>query len=339
MSFIRRRRRWTRTFDYLFRSLTTTKHCIVEPRDPAVTRTQSGATIAIEEPDLASEPCRGTVMCVHGAPGSVFDWRYLGPTLTRRQFRVIRVDCPGHGRTPRGTLRDERDGSARSVARFLTDVANELGPDVMTSRPFVVGHSLGCEAVVSLAAQSLEKQHDMFRLGGVALLCPIGYRPHRGLSNGTSRNLANFLVPALKMTGPLKNWVAKAFSVRAFGFPVRNSSEEYMWMFERAAAVEFDTNRKHLATIAGSPLPIFLAHGTSDPLMEPSIHEEILESWPGEITSDSTATTNAIAESRVVDKGNLRFVSFKKQGHYVGLKFCVESVASHIDDWLVGKSA
>ena len=41
------------------------------------------------------------VLAIHGCPGSVRDWRWLGHPLASH-FRLIRLDLPGFGETPLG---------------------------------------------------------------------------------------------------------------------------------------------------------------------------------------------------------------------------------------------
>jgi pimeloyl-ACP methyl ester carboxylesterase len=84
------------------------------------------------------------VLLVHGLAGSTTWWDPVVAILARN-FRVIRVDLRGHGRSP--SLRHGYDTAthARSVAAAL----DRLG----VSRVFVVGHSTGGYVVTALAEQ------------------------------------------------------------------------------------------------------------------------------------------------------------------------------------------
>jgi len=41
-----------------------------------------------------------TILAVHGSPGSHNDFRELIPKLAAKDYRVIGINLPGHGRTP-----------------------------------------------------------------------------------------------------------------------------------------------------------------------------------------------------------------------------------------------
>ena len=179
-----------------------------EPRDPVrKLLKRSGAAVTIEEPD--SGTARKCLFCIHGAPGSVFDWRYLSPELTSRGYRVVRMDLPGHGMTKRSALKDPNDGSARSMSSYVRNVMQELGKDVLTEEPILVGHSLGTETVVELATQSVTSKRPV-HVGGMVLICPIGRRPHRALTGGTGKtNLSIYLMTMLNCFGSFKYRIVK----------------------------------------------------------------------------------------------------------------------------------
>jgi pimeloyl-ACP methyl ester carboxylesterase len=307
----------------------------IEPRDPVrKILEKSRAAVTIEEPDDQTRKRKGCVLCIHGAPGSVFDWRYLSPELTLRGYRVVRMDLPGHGLTKRSALRDPENGSARSMCSYVRDVMKELGTEILTEKPVLVGHSMGTETVVELATQSLTQKE--LNVGGIALICPIGRRPHRGLTAGIStKNMSVFFMPILKCFGPLKEKIAKLFSVYAFGFATRTPPEEFYWMFQRASQVDFKRNASNLDKLASASFPTLVCHGTSDPLMEPTIHREVLDGW---IENSYVSTTSAVNTTkaakdkvRVTSIQNFCFATFVGENHYVGLKGSVSRVVNYID--------
>ena len=70
------------------------------PSDPPVLTLQlPGGPVGYT--DVGDGP---VVVALHGAPGSVRDWRWLGPLLEPR-IRLVRVDMPGYGDTPRALCR------------------------------------------------------------------------------------------------------------------------------------------------------------------------------------------------------------------------------------------
>jgi 2-succinyl-6-hydroxy-2,4-cyclohexadiene-1-carboxylate synthase len=85
------------------------------------------------------------LMLLHGFTGSVETWAPLRPDL-EREYRVIAVDLPGHGRS--SSPPDPGRYSLRRVASDLVDVMDEIGID----RATVIGYSMGGRAALHLAA-------------------------------------------------------------------------------------------------------------------------------------------------------------------------------------------
>ena len=264
------------------------------PQDPPKRYLEWGPTrlrlpYTVETPPLGAEEeeetKRATVVCLHGAPGSVFDWRYLSPALTEQGFNVVRLELPGHAESPRallGQTETQPDGAA--FAAFIEDVLRRLGQENVLGSlpPILAAHSLGTEAALALAAQSGRNGH--ITIGGIALLCPIGLRPHRGLSHGTKQNLARKILPAIKSTPAWFNKfvlapLAWVFSVMVFGFPARNQAGEYLWMCHRAALLDFARLRGYYVAVGSGNVPVRLFYGNADPLIEPEIHSEALALW------------------------------------------------------------
>jgi pimeloyl-ACP methyl ester carboxylesterase len=85
------------------------------------------------------------VVCVHGVGGSSVGWTPLGDALAA-SHRVVGVDLPGHGLTPRG----DRPVSVRRAAAVLTAAVEHLGLGPVT----LVGHSMGGVVSVLTAARA-----------------------------------------------------------------------------------------------------------------------------------------------------------------------------------------
>lgn len=76
-----------------------------------------------------------TAVLLHGMMGSRESWRRVVPLLVASGYRVLAVDLPGHGLSPRdGTMTVDR--AARSIAESVADECG-LEPGV------VMGHSYG----------------------------------------------------------------------------------------------------------------------------------------------------------------------------------------------------
>jgi len=98
------------------------------------------------------------LLLVHGLGSNHLSWRGLVPEQARAR-RVIRVDLPGHGRTPAGADSGTFAGLAGSLEDFLV-AENLLGVDM-------VGSSLGGRLVLEMARRG--------RAGAVVALDPGGF--------------------------------------------------------------------------------------------------------------------------------------------------------------------
>lgn len=105
-------------------------------------------------------------MAVHGLPGTVRDFRWLAPALSD-EVRLVRLDMPGFGATDAAWGFPAAGRAADHVARVL----DHLGVD----RAVLMSHSFGSTHAVAAAVRHPD------RIAGLALLAPIGFRPHRGL--------------------------------------------------------------------------------------------------------------------------------------------------------------
>ncbi|CAD5235024.1 unnamed protein product [Bursaphelenchus xylophilus] len=111
----------------------------------------------------------GTLIAVHGAPGSHKDFKYLWPVLDEKGVRVIGVNWPGMGYTSYDeALNDDNDERVQLVQHLV----EELG---LKSNTVFMGHSRGSENALKMAA--LYKDH----CSGCVLVNPITLRAHRGV--------------------------------------------------------------------------------------------------------------------------------------------------------------
>jgi pimeloyl-ACP methyl ester carboxylesterase len=80
-------------------------------------------------------PAGRTFVLVHGLGGSLLSWLAVGPGLARRG-RVLALDLPGFGRSPRAGRRSRLSEQRALLSRFIDRFANP-GPVVL------VGNSMG----------------------------------------------------------------------------------------------------------------------------------------------------------------------------------------------------
>jgi pimeloyl-ACP methyl ester carboxylesterase len=95
------------------------------------------------------------IVLIHGMGSASTAWRLLVPEL-RRNFRVITVDLPGHGKTPfqKGLAMDPI-----SLASMVADTVNRV-----SNGYHLVGNSLGGWVALELAAHNSERVHSLTAL-------------------------------------------------------------------------------------------------------------------------------------------------------------------------------
>ena len=107
------------------------------------------------------------VLAIHGCPGSVRDWRWLGHPLAS-YFRLIRLDLPGFGETPLATA---PGASMEARGDALIQIMDALNIDEC----ILIAHSAGGVVAMEVAA------HQHHRVKALALIAVPGARPHRAI--------------------------------------------------------------------------------------------------------------------------------------------------------------
>jgi pimeloyl-ACP methyl ester carboxylesterase len=105
-------------------------------------------------------------LLLHGMGSNSRTWYAVGPALSARGYRVVAVDLPGHGRSPR----DPQASVETFVEAFLGAV--ELRPAL------AVGHSMG-GLILSAAVTRLRPQRAVY------VDIPLGPGPSRPLDRAT----------------------------------------------------------------------------------------------------------------------------------------------------------
>ena len=122
-------------------------------------RTPRSTSLDIDGPvhvtDHGGDPGAPTVLCVHGLGSSAVSWTRLAEELDSHH-RVLAVDLPGHGLSPRAG----RSVSLQANGALLGRVLEQVGPAVL------VGHSMGA-ALAMLRAEARPTD-----VRGLVLLAP-----------------------------------------------------------------------------------------------------------------------------------------------------------------------
>jgi pimeloyl-ACP methyl ester carboxylesterase len=101
------------------------------------------------------------IVLVHGLGGQLRNFDYLPLQELARSFRLVLVDRPGSGHSPR---RDDAQAQLPAQARLLAGFIRALH---LPQPPLLVGHSLGGAVALGVALQ------EPASLAGLALLAPL----------------------------------------------------------------------------------------------------------------------------------------------------------------------
>ena len=224
------------------------------PTDPATRDVGlfSGNVRIAAEGDPRAPAC----LLVHGAPGTVRDFRYLAPAIAAQGLYAVRVGMPGFGETPRRTW-PRVDAAGR--AGFLAQVASALG----LVRYAVVGHSIGGPAAL-LSAALFPNQ-----VSALVLINSVGLLRHRGLS--APEDLSRLLGLALKSP-----WLAPRVvprlqqAYRRLGFRDVEALDvaALSLHLDLIAGLDFQLHRWAARTVR---CPVLVASSEDDPLVGPRV--------------------------------------------------------------------
>lgn len=212
-----------------------------------------------EEGDPQGHP----LLFVHGLPGSHRDWRWLASALLALPdppFRLLRLDMPGFG----GSELELAGPGIGELSAFLVRVMDALALQDLT----LVAHSFGTPQAIAAATDP--------RVSALALLAPIGLRPHQAYRAARSPELLDALsrVPLL---GPA---VIDPMFLRALigmGFPRTTPLAAATRCIRMLGQFSFSD---HAARCARLQVPTLLAWTGDDRMVEPAVVEELERGLP-----------------------------------------------------------
>jgi len=220
-----------------------------DPEPRLIDTSHGKIAVTLEGPDDAP-----VIVMVHGIPGSRRDFRYLAPLLTDH-FQVVRVEMPGFGSSPLGTV-DSIDG----WTRVIVGVADALGFETFG----VLAHSFGGCAALAVAAR------EPARVNGLMLVASPGGRMHRGYALPP----LYFRLVAAAVAFPLTRRFVLAHVARQYDRRGLKSPSDWRALQNQlriTATADFDQMKQWAGKVACQSL---VAHAQDDRIIELAIARE-----------------------------------------------------------------
>lgn len=229
----------------------------LEASDPELRQLDVGGR-GVAHTDEGSGP---TIVAVHGLPGSVRDYRWLGGALGEgtRPVRLVRINLAGFG---------DGDGPAPSWPELAERLAADA--EAVAGGPHVlVAHSFAAPIAVAAAALAPAS------LRGLALIAPVGLRPHQMYRRLPPRPV---LVRALggRLTRPPMVQLFRV-AMRRVGFSSSLSAATVGRTLDLLASFEFDWAARSARRVR---VPVFGAWTLDDAFVEPAVVGELLDALP-----------------------------------------------------------
>ena len=196
------------------------------------------------------------VVCIHGCPGSVKDFRYLSYQLEEQGDHVLRIDLPGNGSSREATCA-KGYGNANLASVVLSAVADVFGSQHEIT---VIAHSLGSHIAFEMALLNPKL------ITNIILIAPAGVEPHRALAllpwSFVQKVSKQIHVSTLVTT--IMSYVVP-FIYYLVGFPSLPNSE-VLASQKRIGHLDFDRIRETIKTVGSkSSRPrVVLAYSASD---------------------------------------------------------------------------
>ncbi|GMF12922.1 unnamed protein product [Phytophthora lilii] len=236
------------------------------------------------EPSNEVGKISATVVCIHGAPGSFRDYRYLIPLLAEQQpgLRIIGVNLPGYLGSEVEKAHYLQTVCALRAAEVVLQAIRQLcssiengGGDV-----FFVGHSFGAHTVINMAALN-ETQRiageavSILRLRGIALLAPAGCVPQRMVKELPIKMMVTLLRSRNAVIVRLATRFVKYMYTEILGFPRRTPTTSCVSAIIRAGTTKFPLIRTQVNLLKEAKVSVFVAWALDDTLVETAIPEEL----------------------------------------------------------------
>jgi pimeloyl-ACP methyl ester carboxylesterase len=220
------------------------------------------------------------MVLVHGLAGQMRNFEYLPLADLARRWRIVLVDRPGSGLSPR---RDDAKAGLAAQGLLLAHFIRALR---LAQPPLLVGHSLGGAVALSTALQDPEA------IAGVALIAPLTHYLERGpakpfrplaIHAGWLRRLVSltFAVPMSMLIG--RHAVTQVFAPEPApaDFPVRGGGLLGLRPSAfRASSLDLVALERELrpqeSRYGELRLPVRILYGEGDEMLDWRVHGEAL---------------------------------------------------------------
>uniref|UniRef100_A0A914V9Y9 AB hydrolase-1 domain-containing protein n=1 Tax=Plectus sambesii TaxID=2011161 RepID=A0A914V9Y9_9BILA len=266
---------------------------------------------AIVQDTMPSGSSVGTVVAVHGVPGSHKDFKYLLPPLKDAGIRLIGVNFPGFGYTLNSSALQQTNQERSDYVQAIVD---QLG---LSRKLVFMGHSRGSENALRMAVRN---PNDCV---GAMLVNPIGLRPHRGIRPLSVVNAITFLWNL----GSIAQFFLRPFllwfynSVLKFRVPTGDQA---------ALCIQLVTNAELASQLPvikelndRRDMAVVLAYGGSDPLIETEVSREFADAFHTgpEIVCHADGHDDSVASQELdtlLRNGHTKVaVRFDKENHFL----------------------
>ncbi|KAF0686399.1 Aste57867_21770 [Aphanomyces stellatus] len=219
-------------------------------------------------PDAAS-----TLIMMHGAPGSHADFRHLAPLVVRDgDINVLAMDLPGNGRTSAdaaGGTHLTQDHIVDAVTEAIASLATPSSSVRHRSRLFVLGHSMGGQVAIQVAAASPKT------VCGLALLSSAGLEPLASQRPLWLLQCVAWLLTASPITRYFATLLTRLVYVYMLGFPTQIASSDFVVAAQRGATQNSTAIAAGARVIRERGLPTFMAYATNDRMVTPAMGDAL----------------------------------------------------------------
>lgn len=227
--------------------------------------------------DEGTGPC---ITAIHGLPGSVRDFRWLAPAIGDRA-RFVRLDMPGFGLTA-PTMGGPKPAHASS---HVMRVLDHLGIESTV----LIAHSFGATQAVAAAVLHPE------RIAGLALLSPVGFRPHRSLRQLPAPAALELGLKLPVIRQPIMSLLQKGYAAAGFRNVTNPEIERTLTSLNHLSWRDY---RERVERVAQ---PTFCAWASDDRVIEPDISREVADALPTGPRLEFETGGHNIQKSRAVE--------------------------------------